>query len=127
MSKAHYNIIALDDQEFFLEEFMLEVEDKDVCLKTYSGIDEFEESVSCNDIKKTDLIIVDYDFGRKNYTAVDKGLVEYLKSEYDYGGKVILCSLHEEFGSEEEKILKDFDGVLPKRLFSWENLLPYLS
>ncbi len=112
-------IFAVDDDQFYLDEIRMEIE-KQANYKLFLGPNDFEQHVNPSDIQEVDLILVDYDYGTG--TAIKSQMAEYIRNDLKFKGKLVLCSLHEYFLKDEEKIRKDYDAVLHKRDLSWERL-----
>lgn len=117
-------ILAIDDDQFYLDEIKMELEDHAAC-KVFRGPNEFEEDVTKDDIKNADLVIVDYDYGYG--TAVRSQVAEYIRDYLNFRGKIVLCSLHECFNEDEEKIRQNYDVVIHKRDLSWEKMSQFLA
>ena len=116
-------ILAIDDDQFYLNEIKMEVEGHaDYIL--FQGPNNFEDNVSSTDVQNADLIIVDYDFGAG--TAVKSGVAEYIRRDLGYNGKLMLCSLHEDFRENEAKIRKDYDVVIHKRDLNWSKICEHI-
>lgn len=112
-------IFAIDDDQFYLDEIQMEIEPYADC-RLFLGPNDFEQQVSPEDLKKVDLILVDYDYGTG--TAVKSQIADYIRNDLLFEGKLVLCSLHEHFMKDEERIRKDYDAVLHKRDLCWERL-----
>lgn len=112
-------ILAIDDDPFYLNEIRLELEGHADC-KLFQGPNEFEELVTKEDILRASLIVVDYDYGAG--TAIKSGIAGFVRNNLGYKGKLVLCSLHEDFREDEKQVRKDYDVVMHKRDLSWERL-----
>lgn len=112
-------ILAIDDDLFYLNEIRLELEGK-ADYKLFQGPNEFEEYVDAKDVERADAIIVDYDYG--NGTAVKSDIAGFIRKDLGYKGKLVLCSLHEDFREDNERIRREYDVVLHKRDLSWERI-----
>jgi hypothetical protein len=112
-------ILAIDDDQFYLDEIRMEIEDH-ADYKLFLGPNDFEQRITPEDIKAASLVLVDYDYG--SGTAVKSQLAEYIRQELNFKGKLVLCSLHEFFMKDEKRVRQDYDTVLHKRDLSWEKL-----
>ena len=92
---------------------------------SFLGPNEFEQRITPEDIKRASLILVDYDYG--SGTAIKSQLAEYIRNELNFSGKLVLCSLHEFFMKDEQKIRQDYDAVSHKRDLNWEKLAKLLE
>jgi hypothetical protein len=118
-------IIAIDDEQFYLDEIKYEFADRDVELITFLGPNIFEEQVKKTDIERSKLIIIDYAF--ETVTAVDRFIATYIRTAFNFTGKIVLLSLMDDFGDDTEIIKKEYDGILRKEDFSWEEIEKYLT
>ena len=112
-------ILAIDDDPFYLNEIKMEIEEHADYI-FFKGPNDFEQNAKEHDVKNADLILVDYDYGRG--TAVKSGIADYIRKELGYRGKLVLCSLHEDFKENSAKVQKDYDLVMHKRDMSWRTI-----
>ncbi|MBP6217714.1 MAG: hypothetical protein KA436_03925, partial [Oligoflexales bacterium] len=64
-------------------------------------------------------IIVDFDFGSENAGEID--IISFLKGK-NYTGKIIMCSIFEDFGEYQNHIISNFDYVIKKSPMKWKEL-----
>lgn len=106
------NITVVDDEEFVHEIFRLTYGEK-ANLNFYSLLRDFENDFSKPDGPlSSDIIILDCQFRIESELYKKTGA--YLR-DLGYKGKLVLCSLLEEFSKEDQKYIDEtFDYVLPK-------------
>ena len=122
---AKPRILAIDDDRFYLNEMALELEGK-ANFKGFLGPNEFEDSVTDEDIESADVILVDYDFGRGN--AVQSSLAGHIRKDLGFRGTLILWTLHESFSGDDRKLIdRDYEAVMNKKDFDWMKLSKYLN
>ncbi len=113
-------ILAIDDEQYYLNELKYEFAGKNVELKTFLGPSSFEETATTEDIERAELILIDYDF--RSCTSVDRDLPRYIKTCFKFSGKLALISLLEDFGEETEIIRSNYDAIFQKETFSWADI-----
>jgi hypothetical protein len=124
--KAKPLILAIDDEQFYLDEIKYEFANKNVDLITFLGPNVFEEQVKKTDIERSQLILVDYAFA--TVTAADRLIATHIRSSaFKFTGKIVLVSLLDDFGDDNEIIKKEYDGIIRKEDFCWEEIEKYLS
>lgn len=124
MSDEKPLVLAIDDEQFYLDEIRYELSGKGVDLKLFRGPTDFGDNASKEDIEQAKLVIVDYDLGSD--TCVEKRIAHYIRSSFKFSGKIILLSLLDDFGPKDNAIIKkDYDAVLNKETFSWSQIEKY--
>ncbi len=113
------SIIMIDDDIFFLEAWR-EALGNNVDFKAFTSPFDFEEACDENDmILAAKCIIVDFDFGSENAGEID--IISFLKNK-SYTGKVLMCSILEDFGEYQKQIISNFDYVVKKSPLTWKEL-----
>ena len=118
-------ILAIDDEQFYLNELKYEFAGKDVELKTFLGHNAFEAYATSTDIENAKIILVDYDL--RSCTSVEKDITRYVKTCFKFSGKIALISLLEDFGEDSDVIRKNYDAVFQKEKFSWNDVETLLA
>lgn len=120
------SIIAIDDNQYYLNEISMEIDKEKYDLCTFLGPDAFEEDLLQQDIDRAKLILIDYDF--RTCSVIDRGLVPYIREKYPkYKGKIVLLSVSEDFLQDKQIIDNQFDGIINKKGMSWNNFQKYLN
>ncbi len=119
-------LIAIDDEQFYLDELGYELQGQRVEYKTFLGPNAFEDGAKEADINRAKVIIVDYDF--RTCTAIDRDLAGHIREKYPkFSGKIVLLSLLDDFLKDNDAVARSFDGVINKKGFSWEQIACYLN
>ena len=125
-SKTTPVLIAIDDEQFYLEEIKMELLGHNVEYRPFVGPSAFEEDAREDDITRAKLILVDYDF--RSCTALDRDLGGYIREKYPlFKGKIVLWSLLGEDLKNDAAIQRSFDAVLCKKNLSWDQLQMYMN
>lgn len=110
-------ILMIDDDNCYLGNMAIEFEkNADVVAfhpKELQNIEDFKV------FEIADYALVDYDFG--THTSIDNKIAEFLRSK-GFRGKMLLCSMHNDFFKDGKEIKKHYDGVIDKETLSWELL-----
>lgn len=107
------NIIGVDDQRFFLNELKIDFEILKLEHYLYCGASKFEECVSKEILENSDYIFLDYELG--TCTVVERKVTLFIRNlAPGFKGKIILMSLHSEFGKDSKFIESEFDSVVSK-------------
>ena len=73
------------------------------------------------ELLKAKCAIVDFDFGEHEGNAGETGIVDFLRRS-GFKGKIVMCSIHKDFGEYDEQIRTEFDAVIKKKPLSWNDL-----
>lgn len=84
---------------------------------------------SCKDELKNEvkLIILDYMYKAPHYNVMECNVLEELRNNLEYKGKIVLFSNLSDFGENNQIIKEKFDAVLSKKDFDRDLFIPYLS
>lgn len=124
MSAKPY-IIAIDDDQFYLNEAELELAGK-AQFRGFLGPNDFEELIDEQELAKADAILVDYEFA--GGSAIQSGIADLIRNHLGYKGKVILWTLHPRFSEQDQKQIDvEYDAVIRKSEFSWQRLTSLLG
>lgn len=114
MSKR--KIIVVEDEKSYQDgwkEFISELE-----VEIIDDPDDFFVSYPLgSNLESVDYIILDYKFD--NYTADDKELIQYIRNDLKYDGKIAIWSLEDDLPRDVTDLC---DAVLPKKLMTLKEL-----
>lgn len=112
-------ILVVDDEQFYLDEFALELE-KSCRLELFKGPDDFLECPK-EVFSAANYIFIDYEFRIDD--AITLELAQFARKQ-GFRGKLILWSLYEEFEPEvQSSIDKNYDYFLCKAGLGVEKFL----
>jgi len=111
-------IVLIEDDNFYINEFVAEVGEKFSVTAFKSPNDFVDKNPNVSDISA---VFLDFDFGY--FSEKDNQIAEFLRTHKNFKGKIIIWTLLEEFDEETRQYLDSFcDEIWTKRDLSLKNV-----
>ncbi len=116
------NVFLIDDDDYWHSDAARKLKNVGYQGKLrcfYGAHDYFSETTE--EERRKALIVVDFDLD--SHDAVSEKIAERIRDDKSFSGKIVLCSLLNDFGMDNEIVQKSYNQIIRKNRLDWESLL----